>query len=403
MSGQIDKIKSRMIARYRGSALERFLGWWLGELAGMVPDSVRARLVWRPEILLVIADDPEWRLYRQGGEHAGEVDRVRTDREEAAMTRERLPRLLAEFENDQPRTILCLPRRRLLVKRMHLPAAAEENLRQVLSYEMDRQTPFKADSVYFDFRILGNDPRTRELVLDLVVVPRETVDRVVEEAQSRGFMLHGVDALASEPDRPEAFGVNLLPADRRMKRNRTSLRLNAALGAAAVLLLGLVMWQSLAIKQARIDALEARVAEARSEAMAVAELRGELDDAVRSANFLVRKKEEHPVLVNVLRELTTRLPDDTWLTRFRLEDSEAQLYGESQSASRLIGLLDESPMLAGANFISPVTTNTSTGDERFNLEIRILPPDERPAAGDGDPGQPEESTEDGGGSAPAGR
>lgn len=402
MNGQVEKLKSRLTARYRGSALEQFLDWWLGELASLVPDQVKSRLSWYPETLLVVADGEEWFVHRHGGDRPGELDRIRPGHEDAEMTRERLPRLLADFEEEHPRTILCLPRRRLLVKRLHLPAATEENLRQVLAFEMDRQTPFKADSVYFDYRILGHDPRTRELILDLVVVPRETLHAAVEEAESRGLVLDGVDALADGTAGPEPFGANLLPAERRVRRTRTATRVNAALGAAAVLLLGLVMWQSLAIKRDRVEALEQRVAEARQEAMAVAELRGELDEAVRSANFLVRKKEGHPVLVNVLQELTQLLPDDTWLTRLRLEDGEAQLYGESQSASRLISILDDSPMLSGANFISPVTTNTSTGDERFNLEVEILPPDERdsPAESEDPDG---ENTENGSGSAPASR
>lgn len=402
MNGQIEKLKSRMVARYRGSALERFLAWWLGELSDLVPEWVRSRLAWRPETLLVVADDPDWVLFRSGGGEPGEVDRMRPSGEDPGMTRERLPRLMAGFEDDHPRTILCLPRRRLLVKRLHLPAAAEENLRQVLSYEMDRQTPFKASSVYFDYRILGHDQRTRELIVDLVVVPRETLDTVVEQAESRGLALDGVDALAGDAARPAAFGANLLPPERRVRRAHATARVNAALGVAAVVLLGLVMWQSLAIKRDRIEVLEQRVAETRREAMAVAELRGELEEAVHSANFLVRKKEGHPVLVNVLRELTALMPDDTWLTRLRLEAGEAQLYGESRSASRLIGILDDSPMLSGANFISPVTTNTSTGDERFNLEVAVLPPDERPPSGDGE-GADDDNTEDGGGPAATSR
>lgn len=400
MNGRIEKFQSRLVARYRGSALERFLDWWLGELASLVPDGIRARLAWRPETMLVATGDTEWLVYRQGGEAPGEVDRIRPDSEDAEATRERLPRLMADFEDEHPRTILCLPRARLLVKRLHLPAAAEENLRQVLAYEMDRQTPFKAASVYFDYRIVGHDQRTRELILDLAVIPRETLDAVVEEAESRGLALDGVDALAGDPERPAAFGVNLLPPERRVRRSRASAKVNAALGAAAVVLLALVMWQSLAIKRDRVESLEQQVAEARREAMAVAELRGELEEAVRSANFLVRKKEEHPVVVNVLRELTGLLPDDTWLTRLRLEDGEAQLYGESPSASRLIGLLDDSRLLSEANFISPVTTNSSTGNERFNLEVTVVPPDERPRPdGDGE----SDDVEGESGSAPASR
>ena len=38
-----------------------------------------------------------------------------------------------------------------------MPAATEENLPQVLSFEMDRLTPFRSDEVYFDHRVVGRD------------------------------------------------------------------------------------------------------------------------------------------------------------------------------------------------------------------------------------------------------
>lgn len=377
MNGFLDKLKSRLLARYRGSPLERFLAWWLGELTTLMPGWLRARLSRQPEALIVVAGESDWLLLRRGGDNPGEIDRFRPASEEAELTRERLPRILAGFEDEYPRTILRLPRHLVLSKRLKLPAAAEENLRQVLAYEMDRQTPFRADKVYFDYRIDGRDPRTREITLDLVVVPRETLDRHADEAESRGLTLDRVDAPVEAGDPAATLGVNLLPPDRRLRRRNTTARLNTALGATALVLLGLAMWQSLAIKQERIETLEQKVAAAREEAMEVADLRAELEDAVRSANFLVRKKEGQPVLIRVLHEVTRLLPDDTWLTRFQLNGNEIQLYGESASASRLIGILDESPILTSSNFISPVTTNTSTGDERFNLEAEVLPPEER--------------------------
>ena len=46
------------------------------------------------------------------------------------------------------RTVFCIPAERVLQRNLTLPVAAEDNLRQVLAFEMDRQTPFKADQIY---------------------------------------------------------------------------------------------------------------------------------------------------------------------------------------------------------------------------------------------------------------
>lgn len=380
MSAFTDNLRVRLAARYRGTALERFFRWWWGELRALVPEAWRERLVIRRQRLLVLDLDGEWRLYREGGNDPGEIDRVRPEAEQPEAFRERLPKLLAGFEEEIPETVLCVPAEGALTKTLSLPGAAEENLRQVLSYEMDRHTPFPADRVHFDYRITGRDSKTQALEILLVVTPRRRVDPALARAERLGLALDGVDVASNEDEPPDTLGVNLLPPDQRAPRSHFRGRLNAALGAAAVVLLGLAMWQSLTLKQQRVEAMEARVAAARESAMEVTALRQELEQAVRSANFLVRKKENHPVLIEVLREVTHLLPDDTWLQRMQVDGGEVQLYGESATASRLIGLLEDSPMLGQTGFISPVTTNTQTGNERFNVRTNVVPPDERPEA-----------------------
>ena len=55
------------------------------------------------------------------------------------------------------RLLVALPARDVLRKRIVLPAAAEENYRQVLAYDLDRHTPFKAEELYFDAAIVDRD------------------------------------------------------------------------------------------------------------------------------------------------------------------------------------------------------------------------------------------------------
>ena len=52
-----------------------------------------------------------------------------------------------------------------LVRRVTMPAATEENLRQVLGFEMDRLTPFRADDVYFDYRVVSRDAAAGQLAI----------------------------------------------------------------------------------------------------------------------------------------------------------------------------------------------------------------------------------------------
>ena len=66
-----------------------------------------------------------------------------------------------------------------------MPAATEENLAQVLSFEMDRLTPFRADEVYFDHRVVGRDAAAATLAVLVAVARRDIVDSRVRPACAR--------------------------------------------------------------------------------------------------------------------------------------------------------------------------------------------------------------------------
>lgn len=78
-----------------------------------------------------------------------------------------------EHQVDTRRAYLCLPRAEAAFNRVLLPAAASENLAQVLEYEIEHLIPLPRDQVYLDWssRPLGQE---RVEVL-LMCIPRETV------------------------------------------------------------------------------------------------------------------------------------------------------------------------------------------------------------------------------------
>jgi Tfp pilus assembly protein PilN len=90
-----------------------------------------------------------------------------------------------EHRIDTRRAFLCLPRAEAACNRILLPAAARENLAQVLEYEIEHLVPLPREQVYFDYsmRPLGEE---RVEVL-LTCIPREVV-RVHLEALEDAFV-----------------------------------------------------------------------------------------------------------------------------------------------------------------------------------------------------------------------
>ena len=82
-------------------------------------------------------------------------------------------RRLIEIDPTVP-VVLRLDPALAIVQPVELPLVAEENLGQVLAYQMDRETPFTADRVYFDYRVVDRDRPAQLLGAELVVIPGES-------------------------------------------------------------------------------------------------------------------------------------------------------------------------------------------------------------------------------------
>lgn len=365
-------VLAQWATRYRRSPVPAFLAWWKGELVGCLPETWQAWLQDRREVWLASIDGQQLVLRRQGGTEpiasldlAGDADHLRAE----------LQRLLGRGPTPDRLVFLTLPRSEVLVRRLQFPAAVEQNLRQVLSFEMDRQTPFRAEQVHFDFQAEPDDSG-RQLQVDLALVPRPALDGQLERARAIGLELDGVDVLADDSP-PRRMGFNFLPEPMRARRSNPQRRLNLILGASAVFLLFLVMQQSLANRAQSLETLRERVEEARSQAHAVVALRGQLNTAIEGAGYLNEKKRTAPSVLRVLGDLSARLPDDTWLERLTFRQGNVEMVGQSGEATKLIALLQDSGTLANPAFAGQISPDARTRKERFNLNARYdFRPDE---------------------------
>lgn len=356
----IQKPWRRLRARYEKSGLAAFLRWWRDELVGALSPRWREWLAPDPTVLTIEPEAEGWRVRRLRGGRIEAEDQAGREPESLALALGRI----SPGPDVVPRQVLMLPASEALRRRIVLPAAAEEHLGQVLSYEMDRHTPFRADQVYFDHRIQRRDEVARHLAIDLVAIPRAELDGRLAALPS------ALDA-ADIADDGRPAGFNLLPADRRARRVDRRLRLNVILLLGALVLAWLVMAQSLALREQALEALGEEVAAARSEANQSAALKRQLRDAIDGASFLARRKAEQPVAVDVLVEVTRLVPDDTWLERLSFVGSQVQLQGQSARADKLIGILTESKCLANPQFQGIIQPDGATGKERFSLAAEL--------------------------------
>ncbi|MCW5732012.1 MAG: pilus assembly protein PilM, partial [Alphaproteobacteria bacterium] len=180
----------------RAAPFARFLRWWGRELRGLLPGPLARLLGLDPAFLLVELDGETLALSLQDGARRQQAGRL-------APGQPASPALAGRV------VVLRLPANEGLGKTLALPLAAEENLREVLEFEMERQTPFPADQVYFDWRVLERRPAERRLVLRLLVAPRARVEQALARLAASSLAPQAVD-LGGEAAPPLDF--NLLPA-----------------------------------------------------------------------------------------------------------------------------------------------------------------------------------------------
>jgi general secretion pathway protein L len=362
----LDRQIARLRMRLAKTPLPRFFAWWGGELLACLPEKWRKKLAGRSEALLLDVREREAVVWRERNQSAVEYGRIDLTLPADAQLEE-FRRLRTRVENPAVRTILCVPGSRALLRSMTLPAAAEDNLRQVLSFEMDRQTPFKADQVYFDSRIVSRDEAARNMRVEMVVLPRNQLDPQIAAIGGGSLELDGVDIWNEADSQSGRQRINLLPIERRARRRNMRLPLNLGLAALAIVLLAINMSESLSNRAIAVETMQAEVDKAGAAAREVLELKKTLQDSISGANFLADKKRTGPTVIGLIADVTHRLNDDTYLERLSVENNQVQLQGQSKEAATLITVLSASPYLANPRLEGQIQPDPRTGKDRFTI------------------------------------
>jgi general secretion pathway protein L len=367
----LERQLTRLRTRLAKTPLPGYFNWWIGQLVACLPPRWRALVEERSESLLVDLRPDEIVVWRERADRANEYARIPRTLPPEAQGAE-FQRLRGAIDDPGVRTVLLIPSERVLQRNLVLPAAAEDNLRQVLSFEMDRQTPFKADQIYFDSRVIGRDASGRNLNVELVLLPRAQLDQEIGALPAGIASLDGVDAWRGEPGGGRRQ-INLLPAERRARHRDMRLPLNLGLAALVIVLLFVNMDESLTNRAAAVESMRAEVDKSNTEARQVAALRKTLADSISGANFLSDKKRNNPLTVAVIDDLSRRLPEDTFLERLQIENGEVQLQGQSKEAAKLISLLGASGCLGNPRLQGQIQPDARTGKERFQIVTDVKP------------------------------
>ncbi len=361
---------------YADSPLREFLQWWGAELKNLLPEKWRERLFRKKSQLLIVGD-------QAGPEASVTLWRGTGGDWQPLAAEDWAQRVQQELANDgavDTDIVYVLPVGKALVRHIQLPAAARENLDNVLKYELDRFVPFSPDQVRFAWRLEKSPHAARQeetITVQVVVIPEVEFDKHMRLLKEKGLSVDVVDVATDTQSPPSMVGVNLLPRERRRHKSQVRTHLNWMLTVIVLALLALGMWNSLANKQARLARLEKQSKQLLVQAREARQLQHQLEQAIVAANFIQQQKARLPAVVPILAELTRRIPDDTYLQRILLNRERLEISGLSENANKLVPVLNDSkiwyaPEVKGAVQPDP----RHPGKEKFTIYLHMQPPAE---------------------------
>jgi general secretion pathway protein L len=340
-------------------SIDGLLERWHELLISCLPARLQRAVSPRDQSLSLIALGNKGILCRGRGEDRENLAEIHLESSESALAA-----FLEGAKGGNRRVRIELPREQVMSRIVSLPSQVRKNLGQVITYEIDRLTPFRPDQICFDFRPLDAQSKAGKVAVEIALCRRDLVSKWLDRLRRAGASVEQIlweDAwpkanLLPPSERPQGAGHGLSP---------TKLLLALVLGLAAAAMIGPV-WQ----KNQSLAALEQQLSELTAASEEVSQLRDAIDRARQGSIAVLENKAGQPRMIDLLRELTDRLPDDTWVQNLDYREGEVQIRGESSQAAALISLLEQAPGFEEVVFRSPVVQVAATGQERFHIAFR---------------------------------
>ncbi len=177
-----------------------------------------------------------------------------------------------------------------------------------------------------------------------------------------GLALRGV--------RKPSMDINLLPADVRKKPSK--FRYYTMISLVSLILAGAMAWGGgiFLQRQRTSDHLDHEIQKLESRLKKFEALKTEKEQVEARIGYLNTLRRGGPPVLDILKELSERIPTDAWLSRFDFSEKGIQIEGLAASASELIPLLEASPMFGDVAFLSAISKRGNKDRFRIGLSLK---------------------------------
>lgn len=330
--------------------IKQFQRWWIDELSDIAEKLFRKNNLKNQDILLFKPENDTLNI-----SHRTDLAGPQT----AVSFSE-----LSNFPVGTTEIIFQAPESYGLCKRMTLPLAAKADLRAILFNQIDRITPFTADQIYFDYRIIDDGSSSDHIEFDFFIIPKIKLKSEIEQITDHGI---SIDRIILENTDHEMNFLPLREDNKASENNNTSI---FKFWLMLAIFLGVLLVPT-GYYEYQINGLQKSIDETALKARGAIEVNALFESHKSDMIYIVEKKQNSPLIITIINEISELLDDDTWLDQLVIKGDSIQLYGYSASATKTLEKLDQSFLFKNAKFMAAVVQNNIHNAERFQISLDL--------------------------------
>lgn len=202
------------------------------------------------------------------------------------------------------------------------------------------------------------------------IVPIDDLNTKALQLKQKKSGIFSAAGAAIEALKTDSNGLNLLLSGQKEKK-KESLLLSMVLVVFLFVLFGFNMYQPVHKGRMEIQALDEKIDSFKKDVDRVNKIK-EANKKVRKEIETINEFGENPFIpLDILKEITTLLPDDSWVTRLTIRQEYVDIEGYSDSATALIVKLEESKLFKNVAFSSPTIKDRRLNKDRYRIRAYI--------------------------------
>ncbi len=111
------------------------------------------------------------------------------------LNKDVLTRILSDMKNKITSDFIkvSIPEEKAYIFNVHMPKEAKKHLREALEFKIEENVPLKLSEVIFEYEIINDDKDSKEILVNVSVVPKNIIETYTEILTQAGFFLAGFE------------------------------------------------------------------------------------------------------------------------------------------------------------------------------------------------------------------